>query len=149
MNLKIRPAEVTDLPHLVQFNQGLAFETEGKQLDPSRLRQGIQTLLDQPHYGFYTVAEMGETTAGCALITYEWSDWRNAPTWWVQSVYVQPEFRRQGIYRQLYLHLREKAITAGAGLMRLYVDRENQRAKATYAALGMAPARYDLFEESL
>ena len=30
--------------------------------------------------------------------------------------------------------------------VRLYVDRENDRAQQTYTALGMSPSSYDLYE---
>lgn len=33
------------------------------------------------------------------LVTFEWSDWRNAQYWWIQSLYVVPEHRRKGIFR--------------------------------------------------
>ena len=63
---------------------------------------------------------------GQLMVTTEWSDWRNAYFWWIQSVYVSPEFRRQGIYRLLESSVKSLAQQQGdvCGI-RLYVDRDN------------------------
>lgn len=82
------------------------------------------------------------------MVTSEWSDWRNGFFWWIQSVYVRPEYRRHGVYRSLHEHLRKLAQTEPniCGL-RLYVERENERAQSTYSRLGMHETHYLLFEE--
>jgi ribosomal protein S18 acetylase RimI-like enzyme len=67
--------------------------------------------------------------------------------WWIQSVYVWPEFRRSGCFRAIYRALREEARAAGAGGLRLYVDERNTRAQDTYTSLGMNGGHYKLFEE--
>ncbi|MBR3859526.1 MAG: GNAT family N-acetyltransferase [Bacteroidaceae bacterium] len=36
---------------------------------------------------------------GSLMLTREWSDWNNQWYWWIQSVYVTPEHRRQSIRR--------------------------------------------------
>ena len=75
--------------------------------------------------------------------TREWSDWRNGDIWWIQSVYVHPDYRRQGVFRSLYGHLRTLAESdPGVVGLRLYVEQENQAARATYAGLGMSQAHY-------
>jgi NAD-dependent dihydropyrimidine dehydrogenase PreA subunit len=81
------------------------------------------------------------TVAGQLLITYEWSDWRNGTVWWIQSVYVVPEARRQGIYAGLYTYVRDLAeVEPQVRGIRLYVERANERAKAAYTKLGMTDA---------
>jgi ribosomal protein S18 acetylase RimI-like enzyme len=81
----------------------------------------------------------GGKRAGQMMITYEWSDWRNAVFWWIQSVYIRPEFRRKGIYRRLYDFVKQRAKAQGGVCgFRLYVEKENAGAQKTYAALGMA-----------
>jgi ribosomal protein S18 acetylase RimI-like enzyme len=72
----------------------------------------------------------------------------NAYFWWIQSVYVAPGFRRQGVYSQLHRHVEKLAAGTEVCGIRLYVDRDNARARATYERLGMKPARYDLYETS-
>lgn len=146
-SLRVRAARPGDLEALVDFNCRLARETEDHELDPATVRRGLSRLFDNPAAGFYTVAEQEGRVVGCLLITFEWSDWRDGWLWWVQSVYVERAARRQGVFRRLFEHVREKAETDGdvRGL-RLYVERGNGRAQATYASMGMAEAPYKLFE---
>ncbi len=145
--ITVRRAVAADLDTLTQFNAAMASETENKTLAADTLRRGVQAVLDDPVRGFYLVAEIDARPAGQLLITTEWSDWRNAWFWWIQSVYVAPEFRRRGIYRALEQQVRQAALAAGnvCGL-RLYVDRDNRAAQQVYVNLGMTPSNYDLYE---
>jgi GNAT superfamily N-acetyltransferase len=145
----------------------MARETEGKELDLARLRAGVEAVLGDASRGFYLVAEIPSASlsqrhvlseaergvrgdwqvVGQLLITTEWSDWRNGFFWWVQSVYVAPHYRRQGVYRALDNYLRAEALRRGdvCGL-RLYVARTNQVAQQVYANLGMVRSHYDMYE---
>jgi GNAT superfamily N-acetyltransferase len=145
--VKVRNATIEDLETLVAFNAAMALETEGKELDLQRLRQGVSAVFDDPSRGFYVVAEAGDEIAGQLMITTEWSDWRNGYFWWIQSVYVGPEHRRRGVYRALDSHVRTEAIRDGGVCgLRLYVDRENHVAQSVYSSLDMQLSHYDLFE---
>ena len=146
-SLRVRAARPGDLEALVDFNCRLARETEDHELDPATVRRGLSRLFDNPAAGFYTVAEQEGRVVGCLLITFEWSDWRDGWLWWIQSVYVEKAARRRGVFRQLFEHVREKAETDGdvRGL-RLYVERGNGRAQATYASMGLEEAPYKLYE---
>jgi ribosomal protein S18 acetylase RimI-like enzyme len=81
------------------------------------------------------------------MITHEWSDWRNGDVWWIQSVYVHPDFRRRGLFRTLYQYVTERAKERGAVGIRLYVEKENANAQRTYASLGMGETHYLVMEE--
>jgi ribosomal protein S18 acetylase RimI-like enzyme len=134
----------------------MARETEGKELPIETISSGVRNLLKNPHLGFYVVAEnQGEMVAenqgemrGSLMVTTEWSDWRSGFFWWIQSVYVRPEFRHQGIYRRLYEYVKGRIVheTNVCGL-RLYVERENTVAQSTYKALGMLETPYRIYEE--
>ena len=145
--IDVRRATGRDTNTIVQFNAAMALETEGKILDKGLLRAGVQALLDDLGKGFYLVAETGGRAVGQLMITTEWSDWRNAYFWWIQSVYVAEDFRRMGVYRCLNDQVRTLAISKGdvCGI-RLYVDRDNRVAQQVYKNLDMVQARYDLFE---
>jgi len=145
--LKIRPATLVDLDVVVSWNVALADESEHVQLDIETLRQGVLALLEGRAPGRYWVAELDGRVVGQLLVTFEWSDWRNALVWWIQSVYVEPEARRRGAFRALYDTARREALLAGAGGLRLYVDTTNTRAQAVYAALGMNGDHYRVFED--
>jgi ribosomal protein S18 acetylase RimI-like enzyme len=144
----IRQASITDADTLADFNIEMARETENKRLHDHVIRPGVRALLDNPALGFYVVAETEAGVAGSLMVTTEWSDWRNGIFWWVQSVYVRPEHRRTGIYRALYEFVKELAERdANVCGFRLYVERENTGAQATYKALGMEETAYLMFEE--
>lgn len=144
-----RAASIQDAPVLVQFNIAIARETENKVLLRQVVESGVYEVFRNPHYGFYLVAEQGAKVVGSLMVTREWSDWRDAVFWWIQSVYVAPESRRRGIYRGLYKFVRQRAADEkNVCGMRLYVERENAAAHATYRALGMEPSNYLLFEDS-
>jgi ribosomal protein S18 acetylase RimI-like enzyme len=146
--MHIRQATPADAPPLVEFNCAMALETEGKELLPEVIGAGVRALLANPAAGFYVVAESDGRVVGALLITKEWSDWRNGTFWWIQSVYVRPELRRQGVYKTLYRHVQEMAAKdPGVCGFRLYVERENARAQSTYASLGMKETHYRVFEE--
>ncbi len=145
--MTVRRATPADRDALVEFNTAMAEETEDKQLSRERLTRGVQSVFEDSAKGFYLVAEANETVAGGLLVTREWSDWRNAYYWWIQSVYVLPQFRGQGVYARLHRYVEELATESGeVCAIRLYVDRDNARAKSVYSTLGMKPARYDFYE---
>jgi ribosomal protein S18 acetylase RimI-like enzyme len=146
--IRIRRGEPKDTSVLAGFNIAMARETENLELLPAVISAGVAAILGDPGRGFYLVAESGDEIAGALMVTSEWSDWRNGFFWWIQSVYVRPEFRRQGIYRSLHEHLRELAqVEPNICGLRLYVERENARAQATYSRLGMQETHYLLYEE--
>lgn len=151
-DLRIRSAGMQDLDTLIAFNAALARETEGRDLDLTVLRRGVQSVLQADHRGFYLVAEWVLPSSSCLigqlLITYEWSDWRNADFWWIQSVYVRPDWRRRGVYGRLHETVRTAARDRPdvCGL-RLYVEHRNEAAITAYHQAGLAESTYLLFEE--
>lgn len=147
MNIHIRRATTADTDRIADHNAAMARETENVQLDPERLRLGVDAVLRDPGKGFYTVAEADGRVVAQMMITFEWSDWRNGTFWWVQSVYVQPEYRKQGVYRRLYEHVLSEAKSRNDVCgVRLYVDKDNRTAQQVYERLGMNPAHYAMYE---
>jgi len=147
MAVVIREADADDIGRIVLFNQAMARETEGRELDRRTLTKGVEALIRDPARGRYFVAVKGEEVVGQVMITTEWSDWRNGQVWWLQSVYVSRRHRREGIYRGLHQHVRETALAEKVIGIRLYVDRDNVPAQETYRSLGMAESQYLMYEE--
>jgi ribosomal protein S18 acetylase RimI-like enzyme len=147
-DIGVRPATVADLPILVAFNHAMAAESEAKDLDVEVLERGLSHLLDHPVDGFYLVAERNGVIAGSLMVTYEWSDWRCGRFWWIQSFYMAPAHRRRGVYRHMHDAVRRLALEdpRACGL-RLYVERDNGGAMATYRTLGMRETHYRMYEE--
>ncbi len=144
----VRLAEDKDSETIAEFNVAMAWETERKKLELPVVVKGVQTLLNNPRHGFYVVAETAGTVAGSCMVTYEWSDWRCGLFWWIQSVYVKPEFRRQKAFSRLYDFLKEKALQEpNVCGFRLYVEGDNRIAQITYSQVGMGETSYKLYEE--
>lgn len=147
MSISIRLATQEDMDRIILFNQAMARETEGRELDRRTLSKGVERLLKQPARGRYFVAEQAGDIVGQLMVTTEWSDWRNGEIWWLQSVYVSKRLRRKGVYRRLHEYVRDQARQQRAIGLRLYVERDNEPAQATYHALGMGESSYLMFEE--
>ena len=147
MGITIRNAAVTDAAVIASNNSFMAEETEGRTLDPDIIGPGVEALLANPGKGRYWVAESDGQIVGQLMVTYEWSDWRNGTVWWIQSVYIAPDFRRQGVFSALYHHVESLAATEPdvCGL-RLYVEDNNHRAQQTYEALGMVKPSFVVME---
>ncbi len=149
MELNIRPARADDADVLVEFNCAMARETEEKELVPAVVSAGVRSLLADRSLGHYLVAEAHGRVVGSLMLTTEWSDWRNGIYWWIQSVYVRPECRRQGVYRRLYEHVKAHAAeAANVRGFRLYVERDNAAARRAYRRLGMDETYYVMYEQS-
>lgn len=147
MALKIRKARLGDAPQITRFNCQLAWETERRRLNRARVLRGVTALLKDATKGNYFVAEKEGRTAGQLLITWEWSDWRNGNFWWIQSVYVAPAFRGQGVFGALFGHV-EKLANSQKDVcgLRLYMHEDNKRAAKVYTKHGMSRSHYDVFE---
>ncbi len=158
MTYRIRAAEPADVDLLAQWAQAMALETEHRQLDADTVRAGVAAGIADPAKARYFIAMHdavlagGETigvAVGTLMITREWSDWRNGDWWWIQSVYVIAQHRRQGVFAAMHQHVQQLAQdTSGVIGLRLYVERDNDVAQRTYTALGMHDAGY-LIQEQL
>lgn len=144
---EIRKAKLEDLESIVKFNYNLAKETENKDLNLEVLTKGVKAILLDKSKGQYYVCTINDEVIGQIMHTYEWSDWRNGMFLWVQSVYVDAKYRRQGIFKKLYNYVKQicddDINIAG---IRLYVEKENLNAKATYKSLGMYECNYNMYE---
>jgi GNAT superfamily N-acetyltransferase len=146
-HLRIRDAEPGDAAIIVDFNVRLAWESEGKRLVPAVIDRGVRLALAKPEMCRYFLAAIDGEVVGQTMITYEWSDWRAGVRWWIQSVYVTAEHRRQGVFRALFEHIRERARnTPEVCGLRLYVEQHNAQALATYGRMGMVPSGHLLYE---
>jgi ribosomal protein S18 acetylase RimI-like enzyme len=145
-SITVARATIDNLSDIVSFQIAMALETEGINLDEAVITSGVKAVFDDPSKGVYFIVKDGDKAIASNLITYEWSDWRNRNIWWIQSVYVRPEYRKQGVFKTLYNHLKEQVELNNIGGLRLYVDKTNTRANEVYTRLGMDGEHYDYFE---
>jgi ribosomal protein S18 acetylase RimI-like enzyme len=144
--ITVRKAKPSDAPSIIDFQLKMAWETEKIKLNPDTVTMGVTAVFKESSRGRYYVAESDVQVIASLLITYEWSDWRNCNVWWFQSVYVIPEFRRQGVFRKMYAHIKELGEAEEIAGLRLYVETNNVRARKTYESLGMSSEHYSFYE---
>lgn len=146
-SIAVGRATTEDVAAIAQFNIAMAAETEDLALDPQTVHAGVAAVVSDDRRGFYLVARSDGKAVGSLMITYEWSDWRNGNLWWIQSVYVVPSARKQGIFRLLYDNVISLAKQSGdAAGVRLYVEKDNRGAQEVYRKLGMSETAYRVFE---
>ena len=146
----VRDAMLKDADTIARFNCGVAMESEGKQLDYPLVRAGVEKALSRPDLCRYFVAERNGEVVGQLMITYEWSDWRNGQIWWIQSVYVLPDFRGRGVFTALFRYIESLARSQKEVCsLRLYMHAENAAARRAYERLGMKATAYQVFELEL
>ncbi len=146
--VRVRLARRVDIDAIADFNVAMARETEDKDLARDRVGDGVGRLFEEPKHGFYVVAESGDAVVGSLMITYEWSDWRCGVFWWIQSVYVRPEWRQRGVFSAMHDFLKVAASQDDDVCgFRLYVEKTNAIARSTYEKLGLAEVYYRVYEE--
>lgn len=138
-----------DIESIVQFQADMAMESEGCVLDKEKVTKGVTAAMLDDSKGVYWVAKFEGRTIGSLMLTREWSDWNNEWYWWIQSVYVIPEFRRKGAYKAMYQNVKDAAKANNVSQIRLYVDKTNVSAQKVYQNLGMQESHYLMFEENL
>ena len=149
LDLTITRGKVSDIDAIVRFQADMAMESEGTMLDMDRLTFGVSSAINDEQKGIYLVARANDTPIGSLMLTREWSDWNNQWYWWIQSVYVIPEYRKKGVYKAMYATLKDMARENGVSQIRLYADRTNLSAQQVYQRLGMRESHYLMFEETI
>ena len=142
-----RRANISDVGRITEFNCRLALETEGKQLNPDTVTRGVSRGLQLAPEVLYFGAEKDGVVVGQVMLTREWSDWRDGWMLWIQSVYVDAEWRGLGVFGKLFSFAIESASSEGHVVnVRLYVEHANEAAKAVYGKLGFRNAGYEVME---
>ena len=146
---EVSVGNVADIESIAQFQVDMALESEGTVLDKERVLQGVTAAVNDVAKGTYLVCRANGDAISSLMLTREWSDWNNQWYWWIQSVYVKPEFRGKGAYRAMYEKIKEMAQEQNISQVRLYVDKTNYSAQQVYKKLGMDECHYYMYEEVL
>jgi GNAT superfamily N-acetyltransferase len=148
--MRVRDATPGDRDIIVDFNERLAIESGEEALDRAVLVRGVTRALERRDMCRYFLAEHEGQVVGQTMITTELTDWQDGMIWWLQSVYVAPEHRGQGVFRMLFEHIRGTARADGdARCLRLYALETNARALEVYRRVGMTPRGYVVYEAPL
>jgi ribosomal protein S18 acetylase RimI-like enzyme len=149
LDLTITRGKASDIDTIVRFQADMAMESEGTTLDREKLAKGVTAAINDEAKGIYLVARAEGKAIGSLMLTREWSDWNNQWYWWIQSVYVMPEYRKKGVYKAMYATLKQMARENGVAQIRLYADKTNLPAQQVYRRLGMEQSHYLMFEETI
>lgn len=146
MEITVRKASLTDLSNIVD----LYLENSNRrwsEFDKQMLESGLRKLISAPSKGFQMVAEVEQDIIGILRIAPEWSPLRDSSFWWIENVYVRPNWRRKGVYRKMYNYIYDSAKKNKkiCGI-RLYTEQDNTVARKTYVETGMRGKLTELFE---
>ena len=105
--ITVRKTVPADLDTLFQ----LYIDNGGGKIGQKRdlLRNGLRKLVSSPDLGFHLVAEAEGVTVGMLRVCFEWSPYRDGTFWWVENVYVVPDWRRKGVYSAMHKHILSEA----------------------------------------
>ena len=140
---------VDDVRTIATFQIDMAMESEGFQLEYERTLKGVQAVLQDENKGRYVLAIHNGKPVGSLMLTREWSDWNCCWYLWIQSVYVLPDYRKGGIFKAMYNKVLELARSEEITQVRLYVDKDNQKAQTVYQKSGMSECHYLMYEVEL
>ena len=146
MNI-IKAEDISFISFIAKSQVAMAKETEDYDLDLMTVTQGVKKVIENPTLGSYYITLDQDKPVACLLTVPEWSDWRNKTVLWIHSVFVLKNYRRRGIYKNMYMSLKVMVSESDdyAGL-RLYVDKRNTEALKVYHALDMESHHYSLCE---
>ena len=144
---EITVGSTNDINAIAAFQVAMAMESEGTTLDLERVTRGVTMAMADEAKGKYIVARIDGKAVGSLMLTREWSDWNCQWYWWIQSVYVEPQHRKKGVYKAMYSKVKQMAQAENVSQVRLYVDKTNTSAQHAYQCLGMDETHYLMYEE--
>ena len=140
MIFKIEPAQSADVPRLVDLLNDLFGAELDFTADASRQLQGLRLFIVEAEKSdrliMAVVRDNQGQAIGMASAQLVISTAEGAPSAWIEDVIVHPDFRRQGLGRQLLDHLLAWAKARGATRAQLVADRQNLNAELFYNGLG-------------
>ena len=146
IHIEITPSDLSHAPAIARFQVDMAMESEGYALDYERTLKGVEAVLQDESKGRYILAIIDEKPVASLMLTREWSDWNCCWYLWIQSVYVSPDYRKNGIFKAMYDEVLKLAKSEGISQVRLYVDKDNKKAQTVYQKVGMSECHYLMYE---
>jgi ribosomal protein S18 acetylase RimI-like enzyme len=144
----IRLAGIEDAIKLAQFCEA-RMGVDSEPVQAEKLLPGVTAPIKDLSKGMYLVATeiQNQELIGCLMITYEWDTGNNAFIWWIQDVFVDPKWRRKGVFHSLYKHTINMAKDKGnVCSIKLHVNHNNLRAQKTYKKMGMIDTPNFMYE---
>ncbi len=147
--MEVRKADLSDLPDLIEFTVEEAREAENIVKIPETLERGISAALNDSSIATYWVlVDEHDCPCGNVSAVKEWSDWNAGYYWWIQSMYIKPEFRGQGLMAKLINAVEDEMSRKGGLELRIYVHKNNAIAKRAYEKIGFNDSNYKMMSLS-
>ena len=147
---QVRRATINDLPHILSFIAQEAVESEGRTADVNTLEIGIGTALRDESIAIYWVlVDQYSQPVGCTSVVKEWSDWNAGYYWWIQSLFIDPKHRGQGLLNVMMDAVAVDAKADSCLEIRLYVHRDNSVAIRAYQKAEFQPSDYQIMSKKL
>jgi len=132
----IRPVERSDVPDLLRMIRGLADFEELSHLCIATDTQIAEALFAPRPAVEALIARSESRAAGFALFYHTFSTFLGRRSLWLEDIFVEPGFRRQGCAQALLECLARLAIERGCGRFEWTVLDWNKRAIDFYRSLG-------------
>jgi GNAT superfamily N-acetyltransferase len=134
--LKIRPAREQDIDAIFDLIRGLAAYEQLSDRVTGNSELLRSHLFGERVYAEAIVAELGVQTIGFALFFPTYSTFLTQPGIHLEDVFVQPEYRRQGVGKALMTAIAKIAHDRGCGRLEWSVLDWNQNAIEFYQRFG-------------
>lgn len=150
MEYNVRKANRGDLGKLVEFTISEAYDAEGITKSEDSVLNGVKAGLEDSSLAQYWILEdrKGQIIGNISFVK-EWSDWNSGFYWWIQSMYIEPEYRGKGLMNLLIAEIQKQAQSQKALDIRLYVHRENTRAIKAYKKGGFRDSDYVIMTKKI
>lgn len=148
--MEVRKADLSDLPDLIEFTVEEAREAENVTKIPETLERGISAALhDSSIATYWVLVDENDCPCGNVSAVKEWSDWNAGYYWWIQSMYIKPEYRGQGLMAKLINVVEDEMRRKGGLELRIYVHESNTIAKRAYEKIGFNDSSYKMMSLSV
>jgi diamine N-acetyltransferase len=135
MNLKIIPAEITDIELLVIFMRDF-YEHEALDFSDPAARRALQMVIANPFYGRVFLLELDSEKVGYAVLTFGFSLEFHGRDAFVDELCICESHRGRGIGKQVLAFLAEVCRAEGIAALHLEVERANTIAQEVYRKQG-------------
>jgi len=147
-NQPIRHLE--ELEEVVNMICKMAKETENKSLDEKKVTEAVNNFFHNKIFGHYfiIVDEANNNFCGMNMITYEYNINTDKTLVWIQSVFIEKEYRKKKLFRKL-LQENENFVIKNENFekkVKLYMEKTNTTAEKVYHKLGFVKTDECLFE---
>jgi GNAT superfamily N-acetyltransferase len=138
MNFRIASATERDLPLILKLIKDLA-EYEKLAHAVVATEEILRDSLFRKRAAEVVIGYAGDEPAGFAVFFQTFSTFLGAPGMYLEDIFVEPNWRRKGLGRQLLVHLAGIAHERGYGRVEWSVLNWNEPAINFYKALGAKP----------